>query len=145
MKRTPLARKSQLRADPAKTRDWQQRSRKPLKATPLKPVNKERRAGKRAKYKAHLRSAYWQTVRALIWQRCGTKVTDQFEDGETKASLWHFCERCSKLMKSMREMHGAHRTYARFGAEHLTDVDAACRECNMAERASQNWYKGNQL
>lgn len=140
MKRTPLARKSQLRADPAKTRDWQQRSRKPLKPTKLREKNPERRKKRRAAYTAHLRSAYWQTVRALIWQRCEREEPVMFALCTT-----HRCERCQREMRSKKEMHGAHRTYARFGHEHLTDVDAACRECNMAERASQNWYKGNQL
>lgn len=98
----------------------------PVRRVRIRPRNEARQAKRRRTYQAHLHSAYWQTVRALIWQRSGGS-----------------CERCRTKLRSIGSMHGAHQTYRRFGHEWLSDVEASCFGCNNGERAQQNWFKGN--
>ncbi len=74
-----------LRADPSKTRDWQDRSRRPLarkafwqskkgtliRRTAIAKVNAERVARKRKTYTAHLRSKGWKELRYAAFLRSG--------------------------------------------------------------------------
>ena len=66
---------------------------------------------RRAAYVAYLRSPQWQVVRLQVLRR----------------DRWR-CTRCGDTQSL--EVH--HRTYERFGHEHLSDLQAICTDCHRA-------------
>jgi len=78
-------------------------------------------------YTAHIKSAQWRNIRAIIIKRCGGK-----------------CERCG-VVSSKLECH--HKTYERFKRERMTDLEALCVPCHEKadkEREQQQRVKSAQ-
>jgi len=114
-----LRRKTPLRSrTPLRRKTHWEYQRKPLRKH---GVIKQQRM---QRYRAHLNSRYWATLRALAGQRDGL-----------------VCQDCGRTVPK-RGWHLAHRTYKRFGHEWLSDVYVSCRDCNLKERASRAWYLG---
>jgi len=88
------------------------RGKKRLKRTKLKPVNKQRMAKKRAKYRAYLASPAWKEKRKLVLERDGFRCTAKLEDGS----------RC--LAKTKLEIH--HLRYTHIFDEPLDDLVTLC-------------------
>ena len=98
------------------------RGKPPRRGGKLKPVNKERRAKRRANYTQYLRSPEWTSKRAAVLTRDG-----------------HRCQRCGS--GNRLEVHHAH--YQRFGAENLDDLITYCHACHMAVEAElRPWNRG---
>jgi hypothetical protein len=146
MKRSSLRRNGWLRADPARTRAWHQRSRKALvRHVPLRDRNPERIARKRKAYAARLRKSDWKLLKYLAYQRsnglceCETcayarklgerfarRATTraeyvQYEASQIPVAVW-FVKGGGAIHLRMRGGSLHHVTYARFGSERLEDV-----------------------
>jgi 5-methylcytosine-specific restriction endonuclease McrA len=89
---------------------------------PIPKVNAKRKAKRRKKYAAHLRSPYF---RALRMERF---TLDGFR-----------CRRCGGIdeTRTGKGLEAAHRTYARFGHENIDDIETACTRCHRYEHAMQ--------
>lgn len=88
----------------------------------LRPVNPERRAKRRARYKDYLHSPAWKRLRERVLERDG-----------------HACTRCH----STRRLECHHRSYQRFGHEDLDDLQTLCHDCHMAVEAElRPWNRG---
>lgn len=68
-----MNRKTRLKADPAKVRAWQEKSRKPLKKTKLKAVNVEREQKRLARRRKWYASAEYKRQRAESLERAGNR------------------------------------------------------------------------
>lgn len=114
-----------------KPRRWLPRSTKPIARSPLKrsttpiPLRNERRMARRAKeYRAHLASKYWQELRQRAYQRdqglcwCPVCITGRANGVADAFESIEIFVRRGKVMGF--DTH--HTTYARFGAELLSDV-----------------------
>jgi len=99
--------------------------RKGLKrAGPLRRANVARRAKRRKRYEAYLRSPQWRVLRLACFEAAG----------------WR-CNRCEEPL-TLRSGHAHHKTYARFGHEDLEeDLEALCRSCHRLHHALRDGYK----
>lgn len=99
------------------------RTRKPLRKTRLKASNAKRKARRRKAYDAYLRSKAWKALRVQRF-----------------AVAKGLCERCEgPITLGTFECH--HRTYARFKAELIEDLEALCRPCHRLHHALKDGYK----
>jgi 5-methylcytosine-specific restriction protein A len=79
-------------------------------------VNVKRKAKKKAKYAAHLRSPSFRALRKQAFERDGYRCVDCGAEEQLQ------CD---------------HETYARFGRELLEDVVTRCKPCHMRRHALQ--------
>lgn len=124
-----MNRKTRLKADPAKVRAWQEKSRKPLKKSKLKAVNVKRTKKKRKSYAqklaAYRRSETYKIVEARSGGRCENVVqVGGFVPGTAIRTV--NANRCCQPAKVHH-----HKTYARFGGRELPeDMLHLCDSCN---------------
>lgn len=113
--------------------------RKPLKNYKrLKSVNTRKRAKRKAKYNAFMRSKKWKLIRADALQRSGNRCEAmrtflQKSLDADGAEKWQEIEaRCGATERL--EVH--HKTYARFGGNELPeDLMVMCHWCHEAHHA----------
>ena len=81
-----MNRKTRLKADPAKVRAWQEKSRKPLKKTKLAKLNVRQEAKRKAKMRKWYASAEYKRQRKesldLAGQRCEYRSEYQAQYGD---------------------------------------------------------------
>jgi hypothetical protein len=87
---------------------------------PLKPVNPERQAKRRARYRKALASPHWQALRAQVYAEQGGLCI------------------CGQEPMTVLD----HRTYARLGRELREDVQGLGDRCNARETTAKraNWF-----
>jgi hypothetical protein len=134
-----------------KTQKWLPRATKPITRTPLKRgtkalprVNKARAARKLKAYSAHLRSKYWRELRRKAYGRDGGLCQcPPCIEGRKNGEAFAF-EPIAIWFDTKGGIHGFdthHTTYARFGAELLSDVLTMDRSHHRRLEASTGFRK----
>lgn len=105
--------------------------------TPIRKINKARMDKRTKAYRSYMASSAWKQLRLAClardnWtcQECGWKDATAGYVGE--------------LIES-RQLHAAHKTYARFGHELLSDLVTKCDDCHLNKEHGSRFVKPRML